>query len=163
MFNDLQINASIEDLAFLIKFCVRELRPLIDARKQKIDIEIQDEIITRFEKEKMFEVITNLLSNAIKYTPPKGNIKIQSEIRDNFHIMGSVLPKRRNNRFLSNLVKLSTMVKDGILELKVADWAYIFQKRLLNYTVERYGLNQKGEIKNQPFIFHYLLFRVNYN
>ncbi|MFX1257616.1 MAG: PAS domain S-box protein [Promethearchaeota archaeon] len=82
-----QLNASKEDLAFLINFCVRELKSLANVREQKIHIAIQEKLITRFEKEKIYEVIINLLSNAIKYTPKNGKIKITSEIKDNFYII----------------------------------------------------------------------------
>ena len=44
-------------------------------------------MITMFEKERIYEVIINLLSNAIKYTPPQGIIKIGSKIENNQYII----------------------------------------------------------------------------
>ncbi len=83
----IQLKMTKEDLAFLIRFCVSELKGLATARNQKISLEIQDELVTSFEKERIYEVIINLLSNAIKYTPPNGIIKIKSEIKDNAYII----------------------------------------------------------------------------
>ena len=85
--NQIMLNVSYEDLAFLIKFCVRKFKDLIKGRNHKIILEIQDRLMTNFEKERIFKVITNLLSNAIKYTQPNGIIKIKSEIKDNFYII----------------------------------------------------------------------------
>ena len=48
---------------------------------------IYDKLIAKFEKEKIHDVISNLLINAIKYTPPSGEIEIQSEIKDDFIII----------------------------------------------------------------------------
>ncbi len=76
-----------EDLAFLINFCVNEVKGLADTRNQKISMEIHDKLITKFEKERIYEVIVNLLSNAIKYTPPEGIIKVKSEIKENFYVI----------------------------------------------------------------------------
>ena len=69
-----------EDLSFLINYCVEELHPLVAKREHSINLEIQDTIITKFEKEEIHDVISNLLINAIKYTPPKGWIDIKTEI-----------------------------------------------------------------------------------
>ncbi len=82
-----QLNASIEDLSFLIKFCVNKLRGLAETRNHTINLNIYDKLIAKFEKEKIHDVISNLLINAIKYTPPSGEIEIQSEIKDDFIII----------------------------------------------------------------------------
>ncbi|MHA1489057.1 MAG: PAS domain S-box protein [Promethearchaeota archaeon] len=82
-----QLNASMEDLSFLIKFCVNELRGLVEMRNHTINLNLRDKLIAKFEKEKIHDVISNLLINAIKYTPPSGEIEIQSEIKDDFIII----------------------------------------------------------------------------
>ncbi len=71
-----------DDLAFLIKFCIKDLRGMIEMRNHRLILDIHDNLITSFEKERIFEVIMNLLSNAIKYTPPNGKITIKSEIKE---------------------------------------------------------------------------------
>lgn len=76
-----------EDLAFLIRFCVNELNGQAKLRNQKISINVHEKLETNFDKERIYEVIANLLINAINYTPPNGEIKIQSEINDNFYII----------------------------------------------------------------------------
>ncbi|MEE9377251.1 MAG: PAS domain S-box protein [Candidatus Lokiarchaeia archaeon] len=76
-----------EDLSFLIHYCIDELSSLAVKREHSINIEIQASIITRFEKEEIYDVISNLLANAIKYTPPRGWIDIKTEIKDDFIII----------------------------------------------------------------------------
>jgi signal transduction histidine kinase len=76
-----------ENLTFLIKFCMKELQGLAKIRNHEVLIDIDDKMITSFEKERIYEVIVNLLSNAIKYTPPGGLIKIGSERKDNNFII----------------------------------------------------------------------------
>ncbi len=78
----LDLKTTVEDLSFLIRFCLNELRGLAKSRNHAIHVKIDKKIITKFNKEQMYEVITNLLSNAIKYTPPTGEITIKSEIKD---------------------------------------------------------------------------------
>jgi PAS domain S-box-containing protein len=83
----LDFNPTLDDLSFLIKFCVKNLRGLANTRKHFITLDIQERLMVNFEKEKLYEVISHLLINAIKYTPPNGEIKIHSEIKDAFIII----------------------------------------------------------------------------
>ena len=75
----LSLNLQDENLTFLIKFCVKELQGLAKLRDQTISLNLQDKLETKFDKERIYEVISNLLVNAIKYTPPGGKITIESK------------------------------------------------------------------------------------
>ncbi len=83
----IELKTSVEDLAFLIRFTVKELHGLAKTRNQKITLNIHEKLITRFEKERIHEVVGNLLTNAIKYTPPYGMIEIKSDIKKNLYII----------------------------------------------------------------------------
>ena len=83
----LELAPSIDNLSFLIKFCVSELRGLANIRNHTIKVDIHDNIISKFAKEEIYEVFTNILSNSIKYTPPKGIITIKSELKDDMVIV----------------------------------------------------------------------------
>ncbi len=76
-----------DDLSFLIKFCVKNLRGLAKTRKNFISLDIPEKLTVKFEKEKLHEVISHLIINAIKYTPPYGVIKIRSEVNKDFVIV----------------------------------------------------------------------------
>jgi len=73
------LNTSQEDLSFLIRFCVKEVESLAALRGQTISVDLNEKIITKFDKERLYDVIINLLSNAIKNTPPEGEITIFTE------------------------------------------------------------------------------------
>ena len=49
--------------------------------------DVDGNLNTEFDKERIYEVLSNLLINAIKYTPIGGEIKIESEIKDNNYII----------------------------------------------------------------------------
>ncbi|MHA1985153.1 MAG: PAS domain S-box protein [Promethearchaeota archaeon] len=78
----ISLNSSEEDLSFLIRLCVKEIKGLSILRNQHINLEIPENLKTWFEKEQVHQVISNLLNNAVKYTPPGGLIEIKSEIQN---------------------------------------------------------------------------------
>lgn len=115
----IELKISKGDLTSLINECIKELQGLAELRKQSISFKIQDSLNTDFDKEMIHEVISNLLSNAIKYTPPEGNIIIQSKIKDDFYIIsvkdnGIGFTEKEKTNYLNNLAKLKDMVKDGM-------------------------------------------------
>ncbi|MFX0180664.1 MAG: sensor histidine kinase, partial [Candidatus Hodarchaeota archaeon] len=83
----LKLNSSKENLSALIKDCVAQLKGTAKLRKQKISLNIKENLETIFDKEKIYEVISNLLINAIKYTPVEGDIEIHSDQKDGFYII----------------------------------------------------------------------------
>ena len=60
----LSLSLHDEDLTFLIKFCVKELQGLAKLRDQSISLNLHDKLETKFDKERIYEVISNLLVNA---------------------------------------------------------------------------------------------------
>jgi hypothetical protein len=69
-----------EDLTFLIRFVIDELKGYIRTRQHQLEVNLHEDLRVKCEKEKIYEVFTNLLSNAIKYTPKGGKITIKSQI-----------------------------------------------------------------------------------
>ncbi|MFX1393166.1 MAG: PAS domain S-box protein [Promethearchaeota archaeon] len=82
-----ELDLKDEDLSFLIKYCVNEFQGLAKSRHHKISLHIQDNLITKFEKERVYEVLSNLIINAIKYTPSYGSIEINTKTKENFYIV----------------------------------------------------------------------------
>jgi len=78
----LRLNKTEEDLAFLIKFFIDEIKGLINLRNHEIKLNLEDNLMAKFDKERIYEVISNLLVNAVKYTPPGGKISITSKIKN---------------------------------------------------------------------------------
>ncbi|MFW9945492.1 MAG: PAS domain S-box protein [Candidatus Odinarchaeota archaeon] len=83
----LKINPLKEDLSALIKYCVAQLKGTAKLRKQKINVNIDENLVAIFDKERIYEVLSNLLINSIKYTPIGGDIEIQTDEKDGFYIV----------------------------------------------------------------------------
>ncbi|KKK46295.1 MAG: histidine kinase [Candidatus Lokiarchaeum sp. GC14_75] len=73
-----QLKKTSEDLSFLIRVCVNELKEFVKLRNHSINLQLQDDLITCFEKEQIHQVVSNLLTNAIKFTPINGVIELKS-------------------------------------------------------------------------------------
>ncbi len=80
----IQFNPKEEDLSFLIRFCVKNLRGFVKTRNHFITLDIPDKLILNFEKERIYDVFSHLIVNAIKYSPPYGEIKITAKKIKNF-------------------------------------------------------------------------------
>jgi len=83
----LKANKTEENLSFLIRFCVKQLQGAAKLRNQNLVVKIHDDLVAKFDKEKIYEVISNLLINSIKYTPLGGQITIGSQIKDDSYII----------------------------------------------------------------------------
>ncbi len=83
----IQLNKTKEDLSFLVRVSINEIKGFSKLRNHTIILEVQDNLRTQFEKEQIHQVISNLLNNAVKYTPPSGIIEIKSDIRDDLIII----------------------------------------------------------------------------
>ena len=55
---------------------------VIKLRDHSIILNLNDELLTKFDEEKLQKVLSNLLLNAINYTPKKGQIKISSRVNN---------------------------------------------------------------------------------
>ncbi|GAG07183.1 unnamed protein product, partial [marine sediment metagenome] len=76
----IELHTKEEDLSLLIKLCVNEVKSLAKTREIDINLDIANLILTKFNKDQIYEVISNLLSNAIKYSPHNTIINIKSEV-----------------------------------------------------------------------------------
>ncbi len=76
----IELHTKEEDLSLLIKLCVNEVQSLAETREIDINLGIANLILTKFNKDQIYEVISNLLSNAIKYSPHNTIINIKSEL-----------------------------------------------------------------------------------
>ncbi|TFG24150.1 MAG: HAMP domain-containing histidine kinase, partial [Promethearchaeota archaeon] len=107
----LKLNLVEENLSFLINYCVRQLEGAAELRKQKVIVDIEKDMITKLDKERIYEVLSNLLINAIKYTPVGGQITINSSVKDNYFIIsikdnGIGLTKEEENQIFKQFGKI---------------------------------------------------------
>ncbi|KKN11081.1 hypothetical protein LCGC14_1030110 [marine sediment metagenome] len=85
--SQIKLSKSLENLSELINSAVNSLKVFTQTRKQKIQIDILEEMLTMLDKDRILEVLTNLISNAIKYTPKNGNIKLKSKKTEGYFVI----------------------------------------------------------------------------
>ncbi len=73
---EIKVHIKRENLSFLVRYVINNLKWLINSRDHEIILDLQENVIANFEKERIYDVISNLLTNAIKFTPPGGKIFI---------------------------------------------------------------------------------------
>jgi signal transduction histidine kinase len=67
------------DLRQSIQTAAATLRPLIEAKQQRLALDVPDHLVVSADADRVTQILTNLLSNAHKYTPPDHDISIVAE------------------------------------------------------------------------------------
>ncbi len=156
----LELETVPEDLSFLIRFCLNDLKGLVKSRNHVINVNINKKIITKINKEQMYEVLTNLLSNAIKYTPPNGEITIKSEIKDqnvivSIHDNGIGFTDKDKEKVFKQFGKIERYGQGLDIGIDGSGLGLYLSKKI----VELHGgeLWMESEGKNKGSIFYFLL------
>ena len=152
------LNKLEDDLAFLIRFCVKDLRGLIEMRNHKLLLNIQDNLIATFEKERIYEVIMNLLSNAIKYTPPNGKISIKSKRKENNIIIsvednGIGLANEEKEKLFKKFGKIERYGKGMDVVSEGSGLGLYISKKIIELHGGDIWVESKGRDKGSTFYF----------
>jgi len=155
---EIKLNKSEEDLAFLIRFCIKDLQGLIENRKHNLVLKIQEGLTTFFEKERIYDVIINLLSNAIKYTPINGTIKIKSLIKKGNIIIsikddGIGLTKTEISKIFKKFGKIERYGKGLDVISEGSGLGLYISKGIINLHGGNIWVESKGRGKGSTFIF----------
>ncbi len=153
-----ELNLSEEDLTFLIKFCVNELRGLVRLRNQTITLALHKELKTKFDKERIYDVISNLLVNAIKYTPLEGNIIIQSEIKDDFFIIsvkdnGIGFTEEEKSQVFKQFGKIERYGQGWDVDIEGTGLGLYITKKIIEIHGGQIWLESAGRNKGSTFFF----------
>ena len=75
----LELRPQMTDLTSIIETAIETARPMIEAKRHALKIEIPDEP-ARFAADplRLAQVLSNLLTNAAKYTDPEGEIRLRA-------------------------------------------------------------------------------------
>lgn len=75
----IRINASQVNLGDVIEMAVEGIRPAADAKRIRIDVDIdRDNAVLRGDGDRLQQVVWNLLSNGVKFTPKNGLIRVRT-------------------------------------------------------------------------------------
>jgi signal transduction histidine kinase len=76
------LNLTSLDPSEIIEESARQLKPLLEMRNQKLDVQTSGPSKLLADRERLAQVVTNLLTNASKFTPENGNIIVKTERTD---------------------------------------------------------------------------------
>jgi PAS domain S-box-containing protein len=79
----LELRKERVELAAIIDTAIETARPLIDARRQHLDIELPPQTVHLFvDALRLAQVVANLLTNAAKYSHPEGRIDLSATLEN---------------------------------------------------------------------------------
>lgn len=154
----IEIHKTYGNLAEIIDEILNELDGLIKRRKHSIDLNLDNNLKTRFEPKRIKEVIENLLVNAIKYTPPEGKITINSErkeedIRISFKDNGIGLTEEEQEILFREFGKIERYGKGYDVETEGTGLGLYICKQIIELHGGTIGVKSKGKNKGTTFYF----------
>jgi PAS domain S-box-containing protein len=147
-----------EDISFLVKVCVNEIKGFSKLRNHTINLEIQDKMVTQFEKEQIHQVISNLLNNAVKYTPPSGTIEVKSEIRDDFIVIsvrdnGIGFTEEEKTRIFKQFGKIERYGQGLDIIAEGSGFGLFISKKIIELHGGNIWIESEGRNKGSTFYF----------
>jgi PAS domain S-box-containing protein len=155
---DLKPKLQVEDLSFLIKFCVHELESLVVSRNQSIRLDIPLELFVKIEKEEIHDVISNLLTNAIKYTPPNGKIEIKTELKEDSVVVsvkdnGIGFTEEQKTKIFQQFGKIERYGQGLDLGIDGTGLGLYISKRIVESHGGKIWMDSEGKNKGASFYF----------
>jgi PAS domain S-box-containing protein len=152
------LNKSEEDLSFLVRVCVNEIKGFSKLRKHDVNLKLHENLITQFEKEQIHQVISNLLNNAVKYTPPSGLIEIKSEIRDGFIILsikdnGIGFTEEEKARLFQQFGKIERYGQGMDIIAEGSGFGLFISKKIIELHGGKIWVESEGRNKGSKFSF----------
>ncbi|MHA1671821.1 MAG: PAS domain S-box protein [Promethearchaeota archaeon] len=153
-----QLKKTKENLSFLIRFCVRQLEGMAELRDQKIEFNIDDNIILFFDKERIYEVVSNLILNAVKYTPEGGMIKISSRKENDFYIIsvedtGIGITKEEEHLLFTQFGKIERYGQGFNVGIEGTGLGLYISKEIIDLHGGKIWAESKGRNKGSIFAF----------
>ena len=154
----MKLNITEEDLTFLINFCVKELKGLARLRNQSILFDPNKKLEAKFDKERIYEVISNLLLNAVKYTPPGGIISIETRVINDSYIVsvkdnGIGFTEEEKNQVFKQFGKIERYGQGWDVAIEGTGLGLYITKKLVELHGGKIWLESEGRNKGSTFSF----------
>jgi len=156
--NQVKLKVKDGDLTSLIEHTLEQLDEVIKTRKHSIIVNINDKLLTKFDKEKIQKVISHLLLNAINYTPKIGQIRITSDIRNNEIIIsikdsGIGLTKEEKYRLFKQFGKIERYGKGLEVSIDGVGFGLYNSKKIVELHDGKIWVESDGVNKGSTFCF----------
>ena len=154
----LQINVYKEDLALLFRDCVKHLDRIIKFRNQSVILNVNNILITNFDKGTIHRVFESLLENAINNTPSGGKIEVRSIIEEDFYIIsvkdnGIGLLKKEVRQLFKPFGKIERYGKGVDVVIDGTGLSLYISKRIIELHGGKIWVKSKGRNLGSTFFF----------
>ena len=154
----LQINVYKDDLALLIRDCVKNFNPLLKLRNLSINASIHDILITNFDNSTIYRVFESLLENAINNTPSEGKIEVRSKVKEGFYIIsikdnGVGLLKEEQEQLFQPFGKIERYGKGNDIVIDGSGLSLYISKKIIELHGGKIGVKSKGRNMGSTFFF----------
>ncbi|KKM72625.1 hypothetical protein LCGC14_1418630, partial [marine sediment metagenome] len=154
----LQINVYKEDLALLIRDCVKHFDRIIKFRNQSVILNVHNILITNFDKGTIHRVFESLLENAINNTPSGGKIEVRSIIEEDFYIIslkdnGIGLLKEELRQLFKPFGKIERYGKGVDVVIDGTGLSLYISKRIIELHGGKIWVKSKGRNLGSTFYF----------
>ncbi len=154
----IQFNPKEEDLSFLVRFCIQNLRGLAETRNHIINVDIPQKLILNFEKEKIYDVFSHLIINAVKYSPPNGEINITIKKTKEFAYVcvqdnGIGLSQEEQNKIFKQFGKIERYGKGWDVGIEGTGMGLYTSKKIVELHGGKIWVESEGRNKGSKFCF----------
>ena len=153
-----ELKLSEENLSTIIRKSVKDIKEISQSRNQSFILNIQDNLFGKLEKEKIHEVLNHLLLNAVNNTPKHGDIRINSEIEDEFVVISikdndiGILEEEKQKLF-TQFGKIERYGRGRDLGIDGIGLGLFISKKLVNLHGGQIWVESEGRDKGTTFHF----------
>ncbi len=153
-----KLNLTVENLSFLIKFVINDLKGLALTRNHEIIVDILDNMVLKIEKERIYDVLSNLIVNAIKYTPQGGQIKIKSKKKNGSYLIsvkdnGIGFTKEEKEQIFEQFGKIERYGQGWDIGIEGTGLGLYISKRIIKLHGGNIWVESKGRNMGSTFYF----------
>jgi len=156
--SQIKLNLKEGDLIALIENTLENLNNVIKLRDHSIILNLNDKLLTKFDKEKIQKVFSNLLLNAINYTPKNGRINISSKVNNDDVVIcikddGIGLTENEKNKLFRQFGKIERYGKGWDISSEGPGFGLYNSKKIIELHKGKIWVESEGKNRGSTFCF----------